>query len=197
MPHDRISLIVYKHPEFSTSTIGSRDKDEGLLVDGDGYVSLPVVDEVHIAGLTQKEARKKIEDAFSNYLKYSKVKLEVLNKRAYIVGEVKNPGEYKLQNEKTSLLKIIAKAGDMKDSANKKNILILRNQGNDTEVTRVDLTGKNSLYVASMMILPNDVVYVPPKGIKAYNSDIRDIEPTFRLISNMLTPFVNIKYLSN
>jgi polysaccharide export outer membrane protein len=196
-PHDRISLIIYKHPEFSTTTIGAPAEDKGALVDSNGYVSLPLIDEIHIAGLTQKEARKKIEAAFSNYLKYSKVKLEVLNKRAYIVGEVKQAGEIELFNEKTSLLKIIAKAGDLTDSANRQNILILREDGNTTQVHRINLVDLNSIAMANTMVYPNDIVYVPPVGMKSFNVKVNEYDAVFRLAGHVLSPFVNIKYLSD
>lgn len=194
LPHDRISLIVYKHPEFSTTIIGRGTEDKGVIVDSDGVISLPVIEEVHIAGLTQKEARQKIEVAYSRYLKYSKVKLEVLNKRVYVVGEVKNPGEFELYNEKSSLLKIIAKAGDITDDANRKNIFILRESGDKTDVQRINLVDKNSINMANLMILPNDIIYVPPRDMKSY---MNEYSPMFRLVGQVLTPFVNIKYLTN
>ncbi len=198
LPHDRVSLIVYKHPEFSTSTIGSRDKDDGILVDSDGYISLPVVDEVHIAGLTQKEARRKVERAFSRYLKYSKVKLEVLNKRAYIVGEVNKPGEFELFNEKTTLLKFLAKAGDLKKSADRKNIILLRERSDGKiDARRLNLVSNGSLVASATMIRPNDVVYVPPKEMNIFNSKVEEIDPLFRVVGHVLAPFVNIKYLTD
>ncbi len=197
LPYDRISLIVYRHPEFSTPTTGTHGKDDGLLVDSDGYVSLPVVDDIHIAGLTQKEARKKIEDKFSHYLKYSKIKLEVLNKRVYVTGEVKNPGEFELKNEKSTLLKIIAKANGMTDSADRKNILILRDDGVKTQVRKVNLIDFNSIEMASLSILPNDIIYIAPKHKKSVNTKLNEYNSIFSLVGHVLSPFVNIKYLAN
>ncbi len=197
IPHDRISLIVYKHPEFSTSTTGAPSEDRGIVVDSDGYVSLPLVDDIHVAGLTQKEARVKIEKAFFNYLKYTKIKIEVLNKRAYIMGEVKKPGEIEFVNEKSSLLKMIAKAGDLTDYANRQNILILRDEGDQTKIRRVNLIDMHSIHMSSMMIYPNDIIYVAPKGEKAFNLKVNEYAPVFKLLGSVLTPFVNIKYLTD
>ena len=195
LPHDRISLIVYRHPEFSTTKTGTRDEDKGIIVDSEGDISLPVIDDVHIAGLTQKEARRKIEKVFSEYLKYSKVKLEVLNKRVYVVGEVKKPGELELYNEKSSLLKILAKAGDITDDANRQNILILRDENGQTKVHRINLVDLNSIAMSTSRIYPNDIIYVPPKGMKVFNKNLNEYTPIFKLIGNVLTPFVNVKYL--
>ncbi len=195
LPHDRVSLIVYRHPEFSTTKTGTMDEDKGIIVDSEGDISLPVIDDVHIAGLTQKEARKKIEKAFSEYLKYSKVKLEVLNKRVYVVGEVKKAGEIELYNEKSSLLKVLAKAGDITDDANRQNILILRDEDGKTKIHRINLVDLHSIALATASIYPNDIIYVPPKGIKVFNAKLDEYAPIFKLVGHVLTPFVNIKYL--
>jgi len=198
MPYDRVSLIIYKHPEFSTTKIGAASEDKGIIVDSDGDLSLPLVDAIHVAGLTQKEARIKIEDAFSSYLKYSKVKLEVLNKRVYVMGEVKKPGEFELFNEKSSLLKMLAKAGDLTDFANRKNIFIIREQYGKTTIKRVNLVDLHAIKYAGLQILPNDIIYVAPKGMKASSFKLKNqYSPIFSLIGQVLSPFVSIKYLAD
>jgi len=96
VPHDRVSIIVYRHPEFSSSSLETRAQDRGILVNSKGDIRLPLVKSIHIAGLTQTQALEKIESAFKRYLKSPDIYLEVLNKRAYVVGEVKTPGEIEL-----------------------------------------------------------------------------------------------------
>ncbi|SFV62999.1 Polysaccharide export outer membrane protein [hydrothermal vent metagenome] len=197
-PHDRISLIVYKHPDLSTSTINNQQQERGILVNSKGDIRLPLVRSVHIEGLTQTQAEDAIENALSVYIKKPDVQVEVLNKRAYIIGEVKRPGEVKLINEQMTLLELIAKAGDLTDTANRQSILIIRG-GDDSKVKTevVNLTDINSLKTANLMIKPNDIVYVTPNNMKAFNTGVKEIDPIFNLISHVLTPFVNIKFLSN
>jgi hypothetical protein len=47
------------------------------------------------------------------------------------------------------------------------------------------------------MIEPNDIVYVLPNTMKSFNAKVNEINPIFRLISNILSPFITIKVLSN
>jgi len=197
VPHDRISLIVYQHPDLSTTipTLGIVDK--GMLVDSDGIVSLPLLEDVKISGLTQKEASKTIEEGYNEYLNYSKVRVEVLNKRAYVVGEVKQPGEFPLENEQLTLLQAIAQAGDFTDTANRQQILVIRSEQNGARTFMIDLTDVNSITHANLMIKPNDIVYVLPTSMKAINTNITSINPIFSLISNILSPFVSYTYLKN
>lgn len=197
LPHDRVSLIVYKHPELSTTTIGNGQFERGILVNSKGYIRLPLVKKIKVSGLSQTEAEEVISKAYSVYLKHPDIQFEVINKRMYVIGEVNTPGEIPLVNERLTLLQAIAKAGDMTPSANKSSILILKN-GNLSKVHSkiVDLTSANAIMTANLMIEPNDIVYVMPNGMKAFNTGVNEISPIFQLISNVLQPFVNIKFLS-
>jgi len=197
-PHDRISLVVYKHADLSTSTLNSQQQERGLLVNSRGNIRIPLIKSIHLAGLTQTEAEDVIENALKIYIKKPDVQVEVLNKRAYIIGEVKNPGEFELINEQLTLLQLIAKAGDLTDTANRQSILILRGENRSNVKTEVvNLTDINSLKMANLMIKPNDIVYVTPNSMKAFNTGVKEIDPIFNLIGHVLTPFVSIKFLSN
>jgi len=198
LPHDRLSVNVYKHPDLSTTNINPMRAEQGILVNSKGDIRLPLIKSIHVAGLTQTEAEEVLTNAFRTYLKQPDVQLEVLNKRAYIIGEVNAPGEISLVNERLTLLQMLAKAGDLKDTANRKSIVILRGNGTtkvDTEV--VNLTDVNSIRTANLMIKPNDIIYVMPNDMKAFNTRVNEIDPIFNLIGHVLTPFVSIKFLSN
>ncbi|CAA6811674.1 MAG: Polysaccharide export outer membrane protein [uncultured Sulfurovum sp.] len=197
-PYDRVSIIVYKHPELSSTTIGNSQFERGLLVNSKGYLRLPLIQKIQVAGLSQTEAEVAISDAYRTYLKHPDIQIEVINKRAYVIGEVKQPGEIPLLNERLSLLQVLAKAGDMTDSANRNSILILKNGQMSKVHTRiVNLTDANAIMTANLMIEPNDIVYVMPNEMKAFNTRVNEISPIFTLISGILQPFVNIKFLSN
>ncbi len=197
VPHDRVSIIVYQHPEFSISTLGNGTNDRGILVNSKGDIRLPLIKSIHIAGLTQTEAEEKIESAFKRYIKSPDIYFEVLNKRAYVIGEVNNPGEVKLDNEQLSLIQVLAKAGDLTDSANRKAIMILKSGEDRINSQIVDLTNFNSLKNANLMIRPNDIVYVLPNNMKPFNIGVDEVNPIFRLISNALSPFITIKLLKD
>ena len=197
LPHDRLSVIVYKHPELSTIG-GNRQNERGLLVNSQGYLRLPLIKRVHLAGLTQTQAEDKISQAFAHYLKHPDVQLEVLNKRAYIIGEVRAPGELELQNERVTLFQFLARSGGLTDTADRKSIMIMRNSGySNVETEVVNLTDVNSLRTANLMIHPNDIVYVMPNKMKGFNTRVNQINPLFNLLGNILQPFVNIKVLTN
>jgi len=197
-PHDRISITMYNHPELGTTSVASQHQDtRGVLVNSKGNMRLPLIKTIHVAGLSQTAAQRKIEKAYGAYLEDAEVYLEVLNKRAYILGEVNKPGEQRLYNEKTSLIQLIAQAGDLKDTANRHAIVVLKARGKKVYTETVSLTGANSLKMASLMIYPNDIVYVAPNDIKSVNVGVNEINPSLRLISNILAPAVAVTYLKD
>jgi len=196
VPHDRLSITMYNHPELGTTSVQSQKQDlNGVLVNSKGHVRLPLIKSIHVAGLTQTEAQKKIEKAYSAYLEDAEVSLEVLNKRAYILGEVNKPGPIRLFNEKATLLQIIAQAGDLKTSANRHAIVIMKRRRNKAYTQTVNLTGKDAIKVANIMIYPNDVIYVTPSNMKAYNVGLQDIKPAFDFVGSIVQPIVSTKYL--
>jgi polysaccharide export outer membrane protein len=195
--HDRISITMYNHPEYGTSSATSQKVDtRGILVTSDGYISLPLIKRVKVIGLTQTQAKNKIEKAFHTFnITDAEVYLEVLNKRAYIAGEVNQPGEIPLFNERLGLLQVLAKAGGLKDTANRQAIVILQKRGNTIHTKTIDLTGENSLKVANLMIHPNDTIYVTPNNMKSLNTGIKEVTPSLSLLGAIFSPIATINYL--
>ncbi len=195
-PHDRLSITMYNHPELGTTSVQSGHQDvRGVLVNSRGDVRLPLIKTIHVAGLSQTAAQRKIEKAYGAYLEDAEVYLQVLNKRAYVMGEVKNPGQIPLFNEKLPLLQMLAQAGGFTDGANRHAIVIMKNRNNKVYTETVDLTGANSIKMANLMIYPNDVVYVTPNDMKAYNAGVGEVAPTVGLLGQITQPIVNTKYL--
>ena len=197
-PHDRVSITMYNHPEYGTSSASSQKVDtRGVLVTSNGYISLPLVKKVYVAGLTQTAAKNKIEKAFREFnINDAEVYLEVLNKRAYITGEVNQPGEIPLFNERLSLLQVLAKAGGLKDTANRHAIVLLQQRGKKIYTKTVDLTGPDSLKVANLMIHPNDTIYITPNNMKAYNVGINEITPTLGISGSILSPVATVRSIT-
>jgi len=197
VPHDRISISTYKQPELTTASTQNPAQESGILVDSSGYISIPLAGEIKLSGLTQREASKRVENALKRYLKYPQVSIEVLNKRAYIIGEVKNPGEVPLVNDHLTLIEMIAKTGDLTDYADRSSILILKMDGGVARTTVVNLNDVRSISVANLIIRPNDIVYVMPNSMKAFNVGVKEVSPIAGLVQGVLGSFVNVKYLDN
>jgi len=202
LPQDRLSVILYKDPSqeavVSTSELGQSMNAKGILVNSQGYITLPLVGKVKVSGLSQSAAADRITSRYKKYLNTPSVYLEVLNKRLFILGEVKKPGVVNIDKEKMTLFEALAFAGDLTDSAVRNNILIMsHNKNNGMQLRSVDLTNFHKINYANMMLRPNDIVYVQPNGWKEFKVASDDVTSIFKTISTIASPFVTIKYLTD
>jgi len=201
-PQDRLKISIYRNPEFTSETatgagqLGQNMQNNGVLVDTLGYISLPLVNRIKVAGLTQTQTSELITKKYKRYLRIPTVYVEVLNKRVYVIGEVRKPGPVKLDREKITLLEALAFTGDLTDAAIRDNILILsRNSQNKLYIRSVDLTNFDHMSMANMMLKPNDIVYVQPNGWKEYKVASDNFTAPFRTIAEIASPFVQISFL--
>jgi len=183
-PHDRIAVSVYMHPELSS---------KAALIDSRGNAMLPLINSIHLAGLTQPQAAHKLQSAYGRYLKRSSVQMEVINKKAFVIGEVRYPGPVALPNEEMPLLQAIASARGFINTSDRGKIVVIRKSGKDSRVDLVDLTNVTSLSHANMMIRPGDIVYVAPNTLKDINLNIM---PIFKIAADALYPFIRYNDLT-
>jgi len=95
----------------------------------DGQITLPLVNEIRVAGLTPEEAREAIVGALKDYVRGPNVTViveEINNFRVYFLGEVMNQGTLQFYRP-TRLLQAVAAAGGLTEFS-KKDITIIREE---------------------------------------------------------------------
>lgn len=139
---DQIRITVFGEPELSGE----------YVLDGEGAVSLPLIGEVSALDLTIREFEAAIAERYSDgYLRSPRINADVMNYRPfYILGEVRQPGEYPYTSGLT-VLNAVATAGGFTYRANDDVILI--RGADDTEENRVRLN-------PNTQILPGDTIRV-------------------------------------
>lgn len=197
---DRILVDIYngdKPMGINQATAAYQDDTRGFLVSQNGTVYLPLVGNVGVAGLSENQATNMLTRYYQKYLKYPFVKVSILNQKVYVLGEVAKPGAVPVVNAKMNLFEVIAQAGDLTNYAQRNEVKIISMQDGKRVVKNIDITNLNSMDSNDITIRPNDIVYIPPKGIKAFNIAINDATPVLDIVNKLISPFVNIKYLAN
>lgn len=118
---DRMKINVWRHEELSLDPV----------VMPDGEFSLPLIGEIHVAGLTVEELKNELNRKFAEYISEPHVTvtiIEINSFKIYIIGEVTKPGELKMVTN-TDVLQAIAMAGGFTTYAGKDNIKIFRREG--------------------------------------------------------------------
>jgi polysaccharide export outer membrane protein len=144
----------------------------GYSVDSHGNVNLPVIGKVKLQGLTLEEARILLTTYYENYLLNPVVNIQIRNFMVTILGDVKDPGTYQVPNERMTLVQLFGVAGDLNVTANRKNVLVLREVDGVKTSYRIDLT-KTDLFSSPVFYLKqNDVVYVEPNFTKRLQNTV-------------------------
>lgn len=137
----------------------------------DGMISLPIVGEVLVAGVTVDEARALIVKKAAERLRDPEVSVELkefVARRFIVGGEVTKPGEFPLRGRIT-ILEAIALAGGFKSSAKHSQVVLFRHYDDEHALTRildVKEMSKTSVRVETPPLMqPGDFVFVPQNKI--------------------------------
>src|SRR5215470_7659415 len=90
-PEDVIEVSVYQEKELSTT----------VPVRPDGKISIPLIGEMPASGKTATELQKEIASRYTKYIADPAVTVvvkEVNSPKISVMGEVKNPGVYKIRD---------------------------------------------------------------------------------------------------
>jgi polysaccharide export outer membrane protein len=191
LPGDLLQIEVINHPEIMSNV-----KNGTIKVYPDGKVFLPLIGEVKIAGLTEQQASKELTNLYSQYIRHAYVNVTDISKKIYVLGEVKNPGVIQIQRDYTTLIEVISKSGGLTDSARRNDIIIISGGLKNPKIKQVDLTKLSSLNYQSMILKPNDIVYVQPVDIKPFDVKVQGYMPILNFINTLFGTFANIKYIS-
>lgn len=144
-----------------------RDKDLSgdVVVRPDGKISLPLLNDVQAAGLTPLQLRDNLVQAAQRFLEdpnATVVVKQINSRRVYITGQVERAGPYPISGP-TTVLQLLAMAGGLREFADGKNIVIMRNEGaNSTNFSfnyKDVIKGKN--LKQNIVLRPGDTVIVP------------------------------------
>jgi len=157
------------------------------LVDIQGDITFPVLGKISVAGLTTNELKNRLITALELYIKNPIVNIRLENFRVSILGEVKSPGSLNLENEKVSIPEAIAMAGDLSIQGKRKNILLIRKNGEKIESIRLDLTDKSIFNSPYYYLAQNDIIYVEPNKAKVNSSAIGTTSSLIGIASAILS----------
>lgn len=142
---DALRVIVFGEEQLSGE----------FRVDGGGKVAMPLIGEVNAKNRTTRELENEITGRLSQgYVKDAKVSVEVMNHRPFfILGEVRNPGQYQYVNGMTAL-SAVAMAGGYTYRAKEDYVLITRGADPQKQLRKAPITTQ---------VMPDDVVRVPER----------------------------------
>jgi polysaccharide export outer membrane protein len=205
-PNDVISIDVFGPDEkilasfVKQSTAASNIIDVeaiqlgGYLVSDRGTISFPQIGEIEVAGKTVGEIASLIGSRLQSYMKDPVVNVRLLNFRVTVTGEVAREGSFIIFNDRISVPEALARAGGMTDYANRRNVLLVREDQGRRSYQRLDLTAGDVFTSEYFYLQQNDMLYVEP--IRAKNGAIRDqtskTVPIITAVATILAVIINL-----
>ena len=170
---DRLSIHVYSSdPALATPFNVGALTNEGAgatssasyVVDSGGYIDFPVLGTLHIAGLTRHELQQMVKERIlgESLCLDPTVIVNYSGLSFYVIGE-SGKGERQIYKDRINILEAVSMAGDLSINGLRKNVLVLRQEGDHQVSYRIDLTDSKSVYNSpAYYIRQNDIVYVEP-----------------------------------
>lgn len=159
---------------FDVDFLFERSLNTRVTVRPDGFVALPVVDEVRAAGRTAAQLDSILTAAYGTYYREPEITVNVLEfapNSVYVLGEVKSPKDVTWYPGMT-VLQAFAHAGGPLPTGNVKSVLILRKLDNRRAYAqRVNLQDflNGDTRAFDFYLRPHDIVYVPKTFIARIN----------------------------
>lgn len=154
---DKLSIKFPYHTELNEPTV---------IVRPDGFITLPMINDVQAVGLTVPQLKKRLEEAYSESLVNPVISVNLIDfvmARIYVGGQVNKPGSYELRAGQT-LLQAVMLAGGFTNDANRKMVLHARPIGSG----KLKVTEHNALEMLSKTknaydwpLQDGDYVFVP------------------------------------
>lgn len=151
---DVLEVNVWKNAEASRQ----------VWVRPDGRVTLPMVGELSVEGLTTRELVALLTERFKEFYTDPVVTVsltEINSFTVYLLGRVGTPGAMKLRSPKT-FLQVLAMAGGFQEFADTGSVVVVRWEG--AEEKRIPVDAKKMVAKGSekdFFLKPGDVVIVP------------------------------------
>lgn len=160
---------------FSSGNNNNQVMQSVYTVSASGNITIPVVGDVKVVGLTTDEAKVAIKTLVSEYLKDAVISTTLVNFRVTVMGEVAKPSTFQVAGEKINVLQALGMAGDLTAFARRNNVKVIRKGADKVEVAHLDLNNSAVMRSPFYNLRQNDIVLVEPvkkKGLQTEGLNI-------------------------
>jgi polysaccharide export outer membrane protein len=153
---DVLHVNVWKEPDASVAS---------AVVRPDGKISMPLLKEVSVVGLTPKQVEKQIADQLAQFISGADVTIIVSginSKKVYLAGAVKKEGPIPYTYQMT-VMQALSEGGGLNDYAKRTRIYVLRNENGRQFRLPFDYNAvlKGEKVELNIILQPGDTVVVP------------------------------------
>ena len=150
---DVLHIAVWEEPQLT----------ETAVVRPDGKISMLLVSELNVAGMTPEAAQQALTDELSKFVHKPRVTVtvqEIHSRMVFITGEVQRPGAYPLMDT-MNVVQLVARSGGLTDFAKQKKVYVLRAANSTRANVNYEKVLKGQAPEQNVQLAPGDTVVVP------------------------------------
>lgn len=163
---------------------------DGFVVNDHGNIRIPILGEVNVLGYTVDEIRENLEELLMrDYFKEGAnlfVTVKLAGIRYTINGEISGPGSKIIYRDQLSIMEAIANSGDITQTGDRSNVVIIRQYPAGQKVHHIDLTKIGAMDSPYYYVKPNDLILINPLPQKSFGTGTTGLE-SIRTIASILS----------
>jgi polysaccharide export outer membrane protein len=192
---DNLDIVVLRHGEVSRS----------VIIRPDGYISLPLLDDVRAAGFTVRELDVRLTALLSDRLKAPEVTVVATTTRepqVFVYGEVISPRVVSLR-EANTVAQAVATAGGFDSSADTDSVILMRvHEDGRLVASKIELalSGQPAPYMQAhnIPLRADDMIFVPKTGIAQVNEWITNfVSQPLQGVNSAVSTYANLKIIES
>jgi polysaccharide biosynthesis/export protein len=159
---DVVTVGVWDHPELTIPAGTQRTAEfDGFKVQQDGTITYAYAANIPAAGRTITELRNELVTRLGRVIENPQIDVKIVSfksQKAYVTGEVKQPGVYPVTDIPLTLIDAINQAGGLTKEADWRTVTFTR--GNKTEVIKLEDFYANGDISQNRLLQHGDIVHI-------------------------------------
>ena len=169
---------------------------QGISVDLDGNIELPIIGIIPVQGLTQREIKSILHEKLKSIFKEDSyyVRVQLAGIPFSVIGEVNRKGRFRIYKNDVNILEAIAQAGGLGVTANRKKVILQREYPEGIKTFTIDMTDNKLINSPLYFIQPNDIIMVNPLPQKTIGTGTKGLN-TFITLLDVLSKAINTYFI--
>ncbi|MDQ9094134.1 polysaccharide export protein [Pseudoalteromonas haloplanktis] len=159
---DALTIGVWDHPELTIPAAVQRTAEfDGFRIEADGTFTFAYAPKVPAAGKTVQQVHAELVKRLSRVIEDPQVDVKVVgfrSQKAYVTGEVKQPGIFPVTDVPLTLIDALNRAGGLTEAADWRTVTFTR--GDKTEVIKLDDFYAHGDISQNRLLQHGDIVHV-------------------------------------
>jgi polysaccharide export outer membrane protein len=152
---DLLKVSVWKNPDLEAE----------VPVRPDGRISVALIGEVHVAGLTPLEVQSLLTDRYGRFVTAPSVSVlvtQINSRKVFILGQVLESGAFDIL-QPTNVMQALAMAGGMTEFAKSNKVVVLRDVNGVKKrwQVNIDAVASGKRPEDNIVLEPGDTIIVP------------------------------------